>query len=415
MKYSNEINYIKENDKNLFGIEVIFKVDSEDKDGNLNTPLRELFKRMISTGDKFHENLYDFNKYRDRLYYYSSKVYYFYERNDLFLTYQILVPNPGLIEKFNLDNVIEFLYNRIFNPSFDENRFNKEKIFVIEQEEANPQDRTIDGYVRHFIENEIYELKKDYLDQDNFLKEFKKIEVNDLKQFFKKNIEDNNYSVFMYGKEDYKDIFMNSFYKFFKKNIIKFNLKSTRRKFGNNLIGKNEIIETNFNNSALVNFFTVKDFSKKDTEILYIINSMLINKPINLIHNHLRQQNNLIYNSYGKNYILKGILVYVSYINSDDQNIVLNTIKEAFDCLKDEKKYEEYKIQMLKNDEYIRLRNLDNDDYIINNRINSYFKNPNKQRKRKSTLLKTSHKDIIKMLDRIELKETILFKGDNNE
>ena len=173
--------------------------------------------------------------------------------------------------------------------------------------------------------------------------------------------------------------------------------------------------ESNFNNSVLYSFYTIKDMKEEDSILLGTINALLTSPSSRLLSKKLRDNHDLVYSCSAANSNTYGILSIVAYIQDKNLEIVRKKINEVIKSLKDEKMISEglellkegFRISLIRqlDDKISLFRNSIVEDLGIDYTDDYYYKK----------LLKVTPHDISSFVDRINLDTEYFLKEGKHE
>jgi len=173
--------------------------------------------------------------------------------------------------------------------------------------------------------------------------------------------------------------------------------------------------ESTFQNSVISYAYKVKDMKFEDTIYLNILSDLLNSLSSRLLSKKLRDENDLIYHSYGVSYPHFGAFEITAYINQKNQKIACQRIEEVIQDLKNEEIISDALEHIKERKRINTIKKLDNKylifaDFIfkdlgIDITTEDYYEQ----------LKKVQAKDIVKFVDRLVLDTTYFLKEDCHE
>ncbi len=410
--FSNEPIFYNIDDVNRVIVNVVFPV----KSNNSESVIRSLIIRLLSSYNKIYTKANEFYSKMDSLYIlgYSVNTIKFLEVT--YFKFSLVLPKNGLIDDYSVMSAIRFFYDSIYNPvvnnnEFDKDTFEYEKKFLIDKEKDFPKsiyEYTSDLYYKFIDPNE-----KLVLSHDNYMNYLNKVTSKKVYDYYKKNILNNNYFVYVYGSID--DELKNIFNKYFNNKITEFSLDAKFNDYFkfDKFIEKTE--KTKYNQSVLYLNYIIDNMCETDRTYFDTLYYILNSKENALIYNELRTYNNIVYSSKvraSNHYALFDVIVYY---NDYDYKKIIDMVNNTINSLRDKNKFNICKDRLVRSLGFDLLYQEDEPFGEIIERIESSISDE-KTFKEKIELIKNiNHEDFVKFLDKVVLSKTYLFEsGDKN-
>lgn len=400
---------VKETNRTI--IKIIFYSKYKRQDSVKN----KLMSRMLTSCNANYRTYKEFEKKKDELLimeYWVENVKY----NDICITiFNLTIPKEGIISSFKLEEAIKFFYDSIFNPciideEFETNQFNWEKSFLYDKEKDYP--RNIYQYLDEEVIKIVNEKEKTYIAHEEYMDMIKQATPKNVYQYYQKAIKNNSFITYICGNVDNKDKLLKIYNKYFKqeKENIKIDINCFKPLKIENY--KENVITTKYNQSVLVLFYQIENFTKKEQIILETLYFFLSSRENDLLFNNLRNKHNLIYTldvKYDKN---KAFLIIKTYLNKKDIEKAQIIIQQTIEDIKIKENFELYKenlLKALKYDMYFAKDNIFND---VNETIEKEVKDNITLEEKYEQINKIQINDMINFIDRLKLIDKLTAIGD---
>lgn len=352
----------------------------------------------------------------------NNQIMYLYPsrtsvENTSYTKFTLTIPNPKNLKGVSLEKCIAFLADYIYNPFTINGGFETDEV-----------DKFIDIYKKNIEESEnlitnyasrrLYEICAPNTRLSSSMasheKQLDKINAQNLYDFYKQNIINNNPFVFVMGDIDEKE---------FNDLIKKYIFKSEESVIGisknqNHFLESSEFQavteEKDFFQSYIALVYKVKDMQEKDRYTLKAIVSLLNNQASFILFKKMRIDNDLVYTTGASCYNRYGILSLHALINRKSKDKAIKTFKEVINLLKNEE-YIKPLLEKIKNAERIELiKDKDRKSLILNDFIDEtlgFFKGREYEYKKLSAVKAA---DIAKLADRLVLDTEYFVRGIKN-
>ena len=373
---------------------------------------------MLSTSNKYKTEKEISDKSRE-LYTVSGLLYNITVGNKLIVTMDFTFFDPKLVEDDYFKEALDFVYERIYNPNFnegtlDQNILKKVKnnmIGFMANKLASPHTKAYNTLWKTILPNtyisyDIINNKKEYEDLLNSFKD------EDLIKMYHTIIDESFIGMTIMGNLEDKDLenIKNTF-KF--KNIKNYIPKRKELLKVNNKQKYIKISDEDLNESMLYKIYSCKSYkgTQKDKNIFKAIRMILNYDTGRLIHKTLRDEMQLVYNASASFMERAGIFSLKASIDSKNEQKCL----EGFDKLLEKLKNKEFLEEELEKIRIFIEKDLIVYDESKYNMLDSLismkiFKNgsPQKQQKLMSQI---TAEDIIEKIESLEAEVTYFYEG----
>lgn len=328
----------------------------------------------------------------------------------------ISLPKEGIIDEFNIEESLKFVYETIYNPyvknnEFDNEHFNWEKDFIIDREKNYPNN--IYDYIDEKINNMINEIEDTFITHDEYMKFIQEQTPKTIYEHYKKTILDNNFITYIYGNVDEK--VKEAFNKYFKPKEKELKVEMKYHKFLKLTDYKEIEKKTKYNQSALNLLYQIKDFKFEERVFLDMLYFFLSARENDLIFQNLRVKNNLIYNASVLRSKVYGYLGITAYLDKEDIEKAQKIIEDTLKDIQDENKFNTYKERLVRAFEYDILADEDDDYKEIKEMIMKALKSDYNLKEKFEVIKKITADDMKKFIDRLVLTRKLTIIGDTNE
>lgn len=327
--------------------------------------------------------------------------------NDVyFLNFSLLIPSDNVIKDDYVEDAINFVLDCIYKPNIENDLFN-DKLF--ERERKLYIEYLLNGYKNvgfvakknalDLLDGEGIFNKLKYKDLDNI----KDLRNEDLVDFYNKYIKGYKPKIFINGNIDslYVENIINNYISNMKLKDITLFYDYDYFYKSKEFIDKTDI--SNFYQSIVFMAYNVNNYSEKDKYKLFLINLLLSSGSSDLLLNHLRKQNNLVYSCGSSVFINNGLLIIKAVTSNKNIKIAKAVIEDLINKLRNIDDYCENI-----NDIMYRLSlNLERekDDFFktSSNIINEYFKSDLSSEEEFEIINNIDKEELIDVINRLEL------------
>lgn len=412
-KYKTEPKFIEVKDSNRVVIKLMFFCDYNKKD----IIKRSLMERLMTNSNSRYKKIMDFKNRKDELmiikYDISHRIYI----NKQVVVATLSIPKEGLIDGFDSNKCLEFLYLSVFSPNvcdgeFNHDNFNWERDYLYNKEKNYPYN--IYDFIDDKMDNEINKIDDIYLTHDEYLENINSVTSKEVYNYYLKNIKNNDFITYIYGNMDNKERIFSSYNKYFNNKKKSIELDINYYHFLKYKECSKDVIMTKYNQSCLDIIFTIKDL--KEDELIYMdmLYFFLNARENDLVFKVLRNKYNLIYFSRVYEESKYGYIEIKAFLSRDNIDRAKMAIKEVFKdiCIKDNfDMYKERLLRALKYDIYAK----EDDNYSIIQDIFDKELNKIYSLEEEYELIGKIDIDLMKkFIDRIVILKEISFIGGNS-
>ena len=237
-----------------------------------------------------------------------------------------------------------------------------------------------------------------------------------LYDFYRKNILDNSYKIYISGALDDEDKFKKDFEKIFDNKNEKKSLEFNYQKYF--VPGKYEhrYEKTKYEQSVLFINYNIKDMKDSDQMKFYMLQILLSSKENDLIYNYLRVKNNLVYSSKINSYRNYGTIDIIVYFNNYDYQKLIDLVNEIIFKLKEKEFFDYCKEKMVKASEYDLLYMEDEPFGEVADLVDVSICDDITYKEKLNAIKNIEYEEFIEFLDRLTLTKSFLFEsGDKND
>ena len=327
-----------------------------------------IMRTLMGSSSKKYNEIDLFNKVLDKNLVIKYGVSYKRFDNELFISVNYTIPKEGLVDNYNIENTFKLLYEFIYNPDVEDNKFTEKNFNWKKTAMLNNLKQEI---------NNIYDLSvkeiDDFLDPDckHFIHKEERIKLleettpENVYKYYEKNIKNNRFISFIYGKIDDKDKILELFNKYFNQKEYNFDIDVQIFRFIPFLDYQEKKIETKYNQSVIYHVYQVQNIKEKDEPILRMLYYFLYNKENALIFDTLRTNYNLVYECSVSYDEIHGLIYIRVLMDKKDKELINNLIKETIYSLEDKKVFNRCKDNLLRSLDYELLDDEDDDFYDV--------------------------------------------------
>ena len=380
---------------------------------------RLLLTRLLSFYNKNYKDIPSFYNELDRLYIMNYKVSLFKYLEVTYIKFTLVLPKDGIIEDYSRIDALKFFKDCIYNSvndgkEFDKEIYNKELEFLKKSEDDFPKS------LYEYSSNEYNKfVDKDELigvSHEHYMERLEESTSKKVYDYYKKNILNNSYKVYICGCIDDEDKFKKDFNKVFNNKNDKYEINANFYNFFVPTKYEHKEEKTKYEQSALFLHYNIKDMSEKDLIIFYMLFLILTSKENDIVYNHLRVKNNLIYTSRTKFNRDFGIIDIVIYYNDFDYKKLIDMTNEIIFKLKEEDFFNYCKEKMIKASEYDLLYLEDEPFGDIFDRIECELKDDMIYKEKLEAVKNIDYKTFSSFMDKVILTKTYLFEsGDKHD
>ena len=336
-----------------------------------------------------------------------------------YLSFSFCIPDTYTLDKKYLEEQFKLFHEMMYHPKTNYHQFPKKEF----ERELNAIKNSINKTMKN-VESYASIKAKELVDDQNLLSSTIYNHLEQLDTINEKNLYDYYQDIvlnippmiYIFGNIDHNEM----------KNLCKkyFYLKeyeptSIEINPSNYLLPRNEIKEivepSTFHNSIYIDFYKVKDMTRKDEAYLGLISELLSSTTSRILSKKLRDESNLVYSSFAFNYSNYGILGTCSSINKKKLKEVKEKIEESFKELTKIKKIEPL-LKNIKEKHRINLIRLqDKKAALFKDCIRKETKLDITTQEYYEEILPITAKDIAKFLKRLQLDSTYFLEEGEHE
>ena len=287
------------------------------------------------------------------------------------------LPREGIIDEFNLEECIKFLYDTLYNPYIENDEFNNEH-FNWERDFVFDRERNYPNNIYDYIEEEsikiLNEIEDIYITHEEYLNYIKKQTPKTIYENYKTKIKNNSFITYIYGSIENKEKLLKIFNKYFKQDQQEIKLDTNYTKYLKITEYKEFERKTKYNQTVLNLFYQIEKLKQEEKTILDTLFYFLNSRENDLIFQNLRIKNNLVYESRVMESNTCGYIAIIAFLNKEDIKKAQEIIEETLEDIKKEENFNIYKERLLKALKYDVLTEEDNDYNIVKDIINKDIK-----------------------------------------
>lgn len=381
--------------------------------------VRNLLKRILTNCNKEFSNATIFRKRIKELSILDYGIFiYPYKDSDL-MNIVFAIPEEGIIDDFNMEEAIKFLYNTIYksnvnNNEFDLEQFNWEKEYLLKCEEGYPHD--INEFYNNSFHDFVDEEKIIGLHRHEYLEQLNKVSSKDVYDYYVENILNNHFVTYIYGNLKNKDKINDIFNKYFKQNIKEINIPIEYFNFIKPVSYKEKTINTKYNQSVLGMLYQVENMDNKDVDVFRMFEYFLSSRENDLIFTNLRVNNNLIYHSKVNKDVFYGTIEIVIYFNNNDLDKIVDIITSTINEIMLEDNYNIYKERLLRALKYDIYSRHDEPMYEVDKKITNELEYDYTLEHQLDNMKKITYENMCSFIKRVKLtRKLVLIAGDKIE
>ncbi len=405
-KINKNLFFVKNKDFHTITIRVVFPMyDNEEDLANaiLLPSLVSYMNEAYDTEDKFYRE-------KQRRYILTTGVSRNVVGNNVFLSYNMIIPDVVSLNEDHLDEQFELFEKMIYHPKIEDGGFDE---FDFEREKKDLKMRIANGMknMRVYHSVKLMEhvdtegtLSKSISNHQWLIDECTRYGLYD---YYKKNVLNNSPVVFIFGNfDDDKVRGLCEKYILRNKNI------SYKEDYNHFLEPRDEVYVVNekskFNDSALSVVYKIKDMSEDDFYKLSLVSGLLSSGSSRLLMKKLRDEEEIVYSAFSGSQIRSGVLFIDAFINKDNKDLAISKIKEVMESLKDSNFIEPFLENIKDRMRLNLLRLLDDKNTLLDEVVVKTlgFDELNKERYEK--IKNITSKEISEFIDRLVL-DTIYF------
>ena len=326
----------------------------------------------------------------------------------------LTIPNPKNLKDVSLEKCMAFFADYIYNPFTINDGF-----------EVDELEKFIDIYTKNIEESEhlianyanrrLFEISAPNTrlssTMANHKRQLEKVTAQNLYQFYKQNIINNNPFVFVMG--DVNENKINDLIKkyIFKKDETTIKISKNQNHFLEPFEFQAITEEKDFFQSYISLVYKVKDIKEKDRYTLNAISYLLNNQASFILFKKMRLENDLVYTCGATCRNRYGFLALTALINRSSKEKAIKTFEEVINLLKDED-YIRPLLEKIKDSERIELiKDKDRKMLIFNDFIDEtlgFFEGREYNYKK---LCEVTETDVAKLADRLVLDTQYFVRG----
>ena len=408
-------NYIVRDDLNAYLIVVTFpvgKVELEDiykvllmvdfmNDYSVNYPEEDLFLRAL---DKNFIGSYNVTRY----------VY----GDESFVEVSFMLPKEGLFDDYSSEDSLKLMKDIIFNSICIDEKYITDKIFYtavnIIKNKIIKRSKTIGGRITSEW-SKILDGKRVFtLTDDDYLDVLSKVKKEDIVNSYKNIVLSGKYMVNISGPEVGKSHILNIVNENFASVVNEFTIKANYFPIYDAQKRGLTHLKGEYNQSVISTQYEYKNYTKDDYFTMMLINVILNRQENSFLLKKLRFNNNLVY---GCDSLFKPeikSIVVTAFLSKKNIDKCKQLIDETINMLKDRDTFEEAKRKLLKADEISLYDSLDSKFNDLKVHI-CHLINKNTFEDEYNKLKDVSYEDVIKIIDGLEIVNTLLIEGEYDD
>ena len=403
VKRSPEPIIFQNHDFKTIQLKVIFPFKREEKE----MIKANILPNMLQNVTEKYPTEKEFSFAADRLFILSCFCSYDVVIDDGYYSFNLMIPDVESLGKDLLDEQIKFLSEMIYHPKLQNNYFCQDEL----DREIKKMKMEIESAFQH-PESYADIKSREVLDPDGIVSNtifnhqelIDLVTVKNLYEFYLDKIYNNSPFIFIFGNVD-EDRIKKLCHKYLYLKPVKettFDLETY-----NYLPLSNDIKivseKSNFRNSVYIEFYKVKDMKEEDKILLDTIAKILASSSSRLLSKSLRNESELVYAVFAKNYNRYGLLQIVAYINKNNIGLTKKKIREVFEQIKDEEIISSSLEKIKEKARVSIIRQLDNKIHVFGESIVRELKIDYTGEEYYEILNKVTPKDIMDFVDRLVL------------
>ena len=334
-----------------------------------------------------------------------------------YFAFDLMVPDVLSLGKDMLDEQFEFFSQMIFHPKVYENAFTK-KEFTREVENLKVDiDKALKdtGTFALVKAREILDPSGVYSDTIyNHQDQIDEVTVQNLYQFYKEKILENDPFIYVFGNVDENKIQDLCHKYLYRRSLTDKEFYVPIRDY---LPLKDKVdsvtMKSDFRNSVYVSFYKVKDMKEDDEILLSTVQALLSSASSRILHTILRTENDLVYSVSSTNSNHYGFLGIVAFIHKEHLEEVKEKIDEALNKLKNEDEIKDALKNIKERSRINLIRRLDDKLSLFRDQMIEDLGIDRTRKEVHELLLKVTPKDIHDFMNRLILdSQFFLEEGD---
>ncbi len=377
-----------------------------------------LASKVVASSSKKCTSLDAFDKVLNKNLVIRYLVDYIRLDKEIFITFDFTIPKEGLIADYNMEEAIKVLYDCIFNPSVKNNKFTKEVFDWNKDKMLNNLKQEINN-IYELTNYELYNIldpkHKVFFSREEKIKLVEDTNASNVYEYYKKNIIDNKFITFIYGKIDDKKRLLDLYNKYFKQKYYDFNMGIHMYNLLPFKEYKNKTMKTKYWQSSLSYIYQIVNCKMSDINKLTMLYYFLRSRENDLIFDKLRNEYNLVYETYVDIDKMHGLLEIKVLLDKNDREEISKLIKEVINSLYDKEVFVRCKKKLMKSLEYDLLDDEDNDFYDVLYNINKKLKISMIIKDLIRDMSKIEYNDMRDLLNRLKISRELFLEGGYNE
>lgn len=380
---------------------------------------KQMMIRMLSNYTNKLKTAKNYVEKRKSLYIMDYDSFIIKMKDSAVLNIRFVIPKIDILNDFNLEAAIKFMFEVLFKPYVSNNQFNI-KAFNCELNYLKSREKDYP----HSISEYAYDKFLDFVDESNkmglhydeYINYLNTVNSKTTYDYYLKSIKNNGFKIYVFGnKSDKNDILVN-LSKVFKNDNSTNKISSKKYDFFSIVDYKEKLVETNYNQSVLSLFYQFQKMSSKDLIKLEMLYYFLNSRENNLLYNELRYKNQLIYTSHVEYSMYYGVISLVVFLDYELLDKVEETINLMLKQLKNKENYELYKKRLVKAIEYDILDNEDDPFYVVQEVFNKKYSKDNILKLKLKKINDMTFESFTEFLNRMVLTRKMVMKsGDKND
>lgn len=335
--------------------------------------------------------------------------------------YQVMleIPDEFVLKEEILEKAISFLIDALYQPNVIEDAFNEDQ-FQLER-------KSLQSRVKNNVKNIYgysYNAILDLVDTDGYLienlehnlEQLDSVTAKDVYTFYKKNIQNIEPYVFVFGNvetQKIEKILEKTVYKNqFPRKIIDKPFTCYLERAAKETIYKNDTGP--YHQSYLAYAFKVEDMKEEDRPLLSLVYRLLTGDCSNLLHKKLRDEKDLVYSAKSTVFHQNGMLFIMALIHRKNKEKACEAIMETVEQLKN-KELIETLLDKLKEENRIDIEKWkDNKHFLASEEIDIYFGFDQRAEELYKQRWQHTAEDVTRFLDRLKLDVVYYLEGEKD-
>jgi len=415
VKLTSEPVIIKNNDFKTIQIKVIFPFQRKEEE----MVKANLIPNMLQLVCEDYPTEKEFSMAEESLFILNSFCGYNVLIDKGYFTFNMIIPEVDALGKDLLDEQFLFLSKIMYHPKLKDKHFCHEEF----EREIMKMKMDIESAFQH-PESYADIKSREVLDPDGIISNtiFNHQELIDLVneenlyEFYLDKIYNNDPFIFIFGNVNEKRIKELCHKYLYLRDVVESVYEVDTHCYLPITDKVKDVVEkSNFRNSVYIEYYKVRDMKEEDKVLLDSVQKMLSSNSTRLLSKSLRNESELVYAVFAKNYNRYGVLQVIAYINKDNYQMTKDKIREVFTKLKDDEIISS-SLEKIKEKARISLiRQLDNKVYTFSDGIIKNLKIDYCSSEYYEMLKKITEKDLKDFIDRLVLDTQYFLEEGSHE